>query len=255
MAIGATGSRKGISSSFDPTARLMKGMKIVHTNMDRFLADQKKYFTGSYERFCSFGGPCVYFHEECLRAGTEGFLSRRHVEMLYATLTAWGMHRMGDLKTTKTKLTDWNRFNGSILADGDALQQFRSHRMLEMSEPEFAEAVLALKPIYRRLKLSVANASVVVNSKAFFHLFPEFIPPIDRQYTVRFFTQAPERWRDRKGKFQVVSLPRDLDEQFNLFRDICIRMKKLASRIEPGILEMERRNIDSGRPRRSTTQS
>lgn len=218
-------------------------------NTERFLADQKRYFSGSYEEFCSFGGPCVYFHEECLRAGTEGFLSRRHVEMLYATLTAWGMHRMGDPKTTKTKLTEWDCFNGSILADSDALQQFRSHRMLEMSEIEYADAVLALKPTYCRLKLSVSNATVVVNSKTFFHLFPEFIPPIDRQYTVRFFTQAPERWRDRKGKFQVVSLPMGLDEQFDLFRDICIKMKRLANRIEPGILEEERRQHRLGVPK------
>ena len=169
--------------------------------------------------------------------------------MLYATLTAWGMHRMGDPKTTKTKLTDWDRFNRSILADSDALQQFRRHRMLEMSETEYAKAVLALEPIYRRLKLSISNATVVVNSKAFFHLFPELIPPIDRQYTVRFFTQAPERWRDRKGKFQVVSLPPGLDEQFDLCRDICIRMKRLADRSEPGILEEERRQHRLGAPK------
>jgi hypothetical protein len=210
-------------------------------NTEPFLAEQKRFFARSYEEFVSFGGPCVYFHDECLRAGTEGFLSRRHVEMLYATLTAWGMHRMGDPKTTKTKLTDWDCFNGSIVAQGDALQQFRGHRMLQMSETDYAAAVLAFKPAYRRLKLSVSDATVVVNSKAFFHLFPEFIPPIDRQYTVRFFKQSPEHWRDRKGKFQVVSLPAGLDEQFDLFREICIGIKRLADRIDPGILEQEHR--------------
>src|SRR5438874_7253110 len=97
-----------------------------YMNTERFLAEQKRYFTGSYEEFCLFGGPCVYFHEECLRAGAEEFLSRRHLEMLYATLTAWGMHRMGDPKTTKTKLIDWDCFSESILAESDALRQFRS---------------------------------------------------------------------------------------------------------------------------------
>ena len=88
-----------------------------------------------------------------------------------------------------------------------------------------------------------------MNSKAFFHLLPEFIPPIDRQYTVRFFTLAPERWRDRRGKFQLVSLPTGLAEQFDLFRDICIRMKRLADRVEPGILEAERRQHQVGAPK------
>ena len=93
-------------------------------NTDEFLAEQQRYFAGSYEEFCSFGGPCVYFHEECLRAGADDFLSTRHVEMLYATLTAWGMHRMGDPKTTKTKLTHWDCFIGSILAVREALSSF-----------------------------------------------------------------------------------------------------------------------------------
>ena len=110
-----------------------------------------------------------------------------------------------------------------------------------MSEREYSEAVFALKPHYRAFNLSVSAATVVVNSKALFHLFPEFIPPIDRQYTVRFFTQPPERWRDRKNKFQVVSLPTGLDDQFELFRDICIKMKRLVDRIEPSIFEEERR--------------
>ena len=218
-------------------------------NTDRFLAKQKRYFTGSYDEFCSFGGPSVYFHKECLRAGTEGFLSRRHVEMLYATLTAWGMHRMGDPKKTKTKLTSWGCFSGSILAVGDSLQKFRAHRMIDMTEPEYKQVILALKPVYRRLNLSGSNATVVANSKALFHLCPELVPPIDRQYTIRFFTQAPEAWRDRKGKFRTVSLPAGVEKQFSLFLDICIRMKKLADRIEPRILEAERRQHSVGPPK------
>jgi hypothetical protein len=169
--------------------------------------------------------------------------------MLYATLTAWGMHRMGDPKKAKTKLTGWDCFNGSILAVGDSLQKFRGHKMLEMGETEYAKVILALKPAYRRLKLSVSNATVVANSKAFFHLCPELIPPIDRQYTIRFFTQAPEQWRDPKGRFRAVSLPKSFDKQFDLFLDICIRMKRLAGHIEPGIFEEERRQHQLGVPK------
>lgn len=218
-------------------------------NTERFLTERSRYFKGSYEAFCSFGGPCVYFHNECIRAGAEEFLSARHVEMLYATLTAWGMHRMGDAKTTKTKLTDWACFSGSILGQREALRQFRNCRMVGLSEHEYTEAILALKPIYRELKLSVSNATIVVNSKALFHLFPEFIPPIDRQYTVRFFTQLPERWRDRKGKFQVVSLPASRDDQFELFREICLKMKRIVDRLEPGILDEERQAHRLGAPK------
>jgi hypothetical protein len=208
-------------------------------NTARFLAGQRGYFEGSYEEFRSFGGPSVYFHEQCLRAATDAFLSVRHVEMLYATLAAWGMHRMGDPDATKTKLTEWDEFRQSIMDQRAALEAFRSCRMLGASAHEYSDAVLALKPNYRALKLSISAATVVVNSKALFHMFPDFIPPIDRQYTICFFMQPPERWRDSKGKFRIVNLPTDFEGQFELFRKVCVGIKELADHVEPSILEHE----------------
>jgi hypothetical protein len=37
----------------------------MHPNVDKFLASQQRYFSGSYDQFLAFGGPCVYFHKEC----------------------------------------------------------------------------------------------------------------------------------------------------------------------------------------------
>jgi hypothetical protein len=216
----------------------------IIANTDRFMTARKRYFTGAYETFCSFGGPCVYFHEECLKAGAEDFLSPRHVEMIYATLTAWGMHRMGDRKKTKTKLTNWKSFSGSIMDAGDKLGKFRDYKMLKMTETAYADAVRSLEPIYRQLTLSVADATVVVNSKALFHLLPEFIPPVDRQYTIRFFTQLPERWLDHDGKFKAIQLPKGIDVQFDLFCKFCTKMKSLADLVElteAGIFDQERK--------------
>ncbi len=149
----------------------------MKTNIDRFLAHQRKYFRGSYEQFAAFGGPCVYFHRECLRAGQEAFLGHRHVEMLYATLTAWGMHRMGDSQTTKTKLTDWETFHDSLIARAPQLQQFMPCCLLQMSDTAYSDAVLLLRPYFKTLQLSVSHATIVVNSKALHHLFPRLHTP------------------------------------------------------------------------------
>ena len=110
-----------------------------------------------------------------------------------------------------------------------------------MSETDYRNAVLQLRPYYQALKLSVSDATIVVNSKAFHHLFPEFVPPIDRQYTIRFFTQVPERWLDAKGKFRTISLPPGIRAQFDLFHKTCVDMKRLADRVDPALLEDERR--------------
>jgi len=218
-------------------------------NAERFLADQKHYFVGSYDQFAAFGGPCVYFHRECMRAGSQAFLSQRHIEMLYATLTAWGMHRMGNAKTTKTKLTDWERFQGSVMVSEAALRTFRACSMLGMSEPEYSDAVSNLRHCYQTLDLSVSDATIVVNSKALHHLFPEFVPPIDRQYTIRFFAQSPENWRNAKGEFRTIQLPSGIDAQFRLFHKTCLDIKRLAARIDPVLFENERRGHDVTAPK------
>lgn len=218
-------------------------------NTAQFLVDQKTYFSRSYDEFRAFGGPCVYFHLECLRAGKEAFLSRRHIEMLYATLTAWGMHRMGGTETTKTKLTNWERFQASLVVTAPALAEFRSCKLLEMSESHYSEAVSRLRDCYEALDLSMSRATIVVNSKALYHLLPDFIPPIDRQYTIRFFTRGPETWRDTKGRFRMISLPAGIDAQFSLFHKTCVNIKRLADRIDPGLFEAERRQHEVTAPK------
>ncbi len=210
-------------------------------NVTRFIADQSRYFERSYQQFVDFGGPCVYFHFECLRAARENFLSVRHIEMLYATLAAWGMHRMGDSDSTKTKLTDWKRFHGSLIANATAWHQFRGHDLLRMSASEYSDAVLELRPHYEALDLSISGATIVVNSKALHHLLPEFVPPIDRRYTIRFFTQLPERWRGANGKFRMISLPSGVDAQFQRFHKTCVDIKRLADQVDPALFQEERR--------------
>jgi hypothetical protein len=169
--------------------------------------------------------------------------------MLYATLTAWGMHRMGDTDKTKTKLTEWKVFRDSLVARADALKSFQGLNLLDLSEGEYSDVVSNLHSCYRALKLSVSGATVVVNSKALFHLLPDLIPPIDRQYTVRFFGQLPNKWRDRKGKFKPVMLPADLDGQFRLFHAICMKVKRLADRLDRGLFETELRDHEVTAPK------
>jgi len=211
-------------------------------NSDTFVADQHRYFAGAYDQFCAFGGPCVYFHRQCICAGEADFLSDRHLEMLYATLTAWGMHRMGASETTKTKLTNWDVFRGSLLGCRDALEPMQGGDLLGLSRSEYSDAVLALAPCYRKLRLSVSGATIVANSKALYHLLPRLIPPVDRQYTVRFFSQPPDKWRSADGKFKAVMLPAGIDAQFKLFHTICLGVKDLADRVDRTLLDHELRS-------------
>jgi len=218
-------------------------------NTTAFLADQRRYFENSYDQFCAFGGPCVYFHQECLRAGRTGFLSDRHIEMLYATLTAWGMHRMGDTETTKTKLTAWAEFRESLREQGLALEALRHLDMRVLSPADYQQAVSSLEPCYRALKISVSAARIVANSKALYHLLPDLIPPIDRQYTIRFFRHGPDQWKRQNGKFRTIMLPTSAAAQFTLFRSTCQHIKVLADRVDKALLDRELVNHDVTAPK------
>jgi hypothetical protein len=92
-------------------------------------------------------------------------------------------------------------------------------------------------------KVSISEASIVANSKALFHVLPEPIPPIDRQYTWRFFHAQPDRWRDVRGKYRAIQLPRGLEAQFDAFRDVCIRIKRLADAAGRATFEAERQRF------------
>jgi hypothetical protein len=208
-------------------------------NTGTFIEAPGRYFDGSYEQFKAFGGPCVYFHEQCMRAGDDRFMSPRHLEMLYATLTAWGMHRMGD---AKTKLALWDPFSASLLEQRPLLESLREQRMMDLADSEYLTVIDRLKPAYFGLRVSTSDSSIVANSKALCHVLPELIPPIDRQYTWRFFNAPPSRWRDNSGKFRTIRLPSGPERQFTNFRDICLRIKRLADASGRIIIEKERQN-------------
>jgi hypothetical protein len=65
--------------------------------------------------------------------------------MLYATLTARGMHRMGDSDKAKTRLMDWPTFRASFASQTEGLQQFKGLRMSEISESQHSASVLQLQ--------------------------------------------------------------------------------------------------------------
>ena len=131
-----------------------------------------------------FGGPSLYFHQRSLDEQKKSFLQDTHLEMIYATLASWGMHRMGE---TKTKMVNFSDFKKSILAKQKDLESLRNQRLENVSKESVKELIVKLNEICFDLKVSVSNSRIVGNTKTLAHILPNIIPPIDRQYTIRFF--------------------------------------------------------------------
>ncbi len=171
----------------------MPSSKAVLERMDQRVEKLEEGFDeyvrvfGKSERFT---GPSGYFHRKtlALRAHHQNIASLlgddAFFDALYATLTAWGMHRMGP---GNTRLRDLAEIRDSVNAQAGALQALASLDITTVSAAARADVVEKTWSVLTALRVSVADAQIVANSKALHHLLPALVPPMDRNYTYRFF--------------------------------------------------------------------
>ncbi len=194
-----------------------------NNNIKELLVNIQHYYEGSKNLPKKFGaGPSIYFHKECIEAGKKEYLGDRHIEMLYATLTSWGMHRMGDITKTKAKLEEFDLFKSNILNLKDKLLKLKKTDLRRLEENKDL-----IKQVFLSLKISKSDSLVVANSKTMHHLLLDLISPIDREHTIRFFKYDKEDFIGKNQKFKLISVPSDREEQFQLFWDIIVKIKEI----------------------------
>ena len=142
------------------------------------------YFNKSKNIGESFGGPSLYFHNRALFEMKNNFLGETHIAMIYATLASWGMHRMGE---TKTKLADFQAFKESILLNEKELRYLQNIKIESIKPTEKDNIIKDINKICFSFQVSISDSKIVGNSKTLAHILPSLVPPIDRQYTIRFF--------------------------------------------------------------------
>jgi hypothetical protein len=197
----------------------MPSSKTVLERMDQGVGELISGFEGYVKVFSEserFTGPSGYFHRKTLA------LRNQHRDIssllkddlffdgLYATLTAWGMHRMGP---GNTRLRDLDEIRESIRGQANSLQALATLDITNI--PDFARSTVVERvwSILSSLRVSLAEAQIVANSKAVHHLLPALVPPMDRNYTYEFFY-------GRKGL--------SIDER-DAFAEIFMRLLKVAA--------------------------
>jgi hypothetical protein len=172
-------------------------------------------FVGTFEASGRFTSPSVHFHNRViglrrhLGSALSAIESDDFVELLYATLTAWGMHRMGP---GNTKLREFEEFAKSLRRQRDAIAALDGLSLSQLSSLELEAATNQAWQVIEALNVSIAEARIVANSKTLHHLAPDLIPPIDRSYTYRFFygrmmLSIPEKeaFREMFARFHMIS--------------------------------------------------
>jgi hypothetical protein len=119
--------------------------------------------------------------------GDDAFLDH-----LYAILASWGLHRMGP---GNAKLGDIDELKASFRAQASEIEQVQQLQIDQLDSDKVREVAEAAWAIMASLRVGIGPTLLVANSKALHHLLPGLIPPIDRNYTLRFFVGRPYIYR------------------------------------------------------------
>jgi len=125
-----------------------------------------------------FGGPSLHFHRRALATRSPD-VTKQHLEYVYATLASWGMHRMGK---GGSKMQNFDVFCKSIAPLREKIAEAQGFTLSGMTE----HAWNTLRDIFRGINIMASGTSLVGNSKAMHHMTPNVVPPIDRQYTLKY---------------------------------------------------------------------
>lgn len=131
-----------------------------------------------YYKSETFSGPSLYFHRKCIESINSANWER-YLEYIFATLSAWGMHRMGK---GGSKMNEFGTFMESVTSLKKEILQARSFSYKNLSLREWE----IIEQIFYNIDVMASKTSLVGNSKVMAHLLPNLIPPIDRRYTLQY---------------------------------------------------------------------
>lgn len=144
-----------------------------------------------FEASGAFTGPSVYFHERAierrrLHATVADLLADElFLEYVYAVLPAWGMHRMG---SQSAKVCDFSQLAASMRSAAPLIEELWPLNITRLAPGSMPAVSQTAWRIIATIRASTSETQIVAGSKTLHHVLPDLIPPIDRQYTFRFFT-------------------------------------------------------------------
>lgn len=146
------------------------------------------------------GDASWYLYREMVRERGD-YSTFDQVERLYAVLISWGMNSRG------AKLASFEDFLDSIKKNRKTIEALSNFRIEKVESFDSPTLLRLLKQLFDSLVIAeLGKPKFVAFSKTMHFLFPNFIAPMDRQYTLKYFHPSP--------------LPKDGELQFELFKMI-----------------------------------
>jgi hypothetical protein len=136
-----------------------------------------------------FSGPSEYFYIYKIISVTKKgdyskVFTKEFIEFIYATLAAWGMHRMGP-ENKGAKMNDFESFKECIMQNKNKILKLKDIKIDKIEDDVIIEDI---KNLYLSFwSLMKSNSKLVATTKVMHFLLPHLIPPMDREYTMKFF--------------------------------------------------------------------
>lgn len=171
------------------TTRLSLNKQSIEERIDNLIRNFSHYLWYFGENI-KFSGPSIYFHKKVIEKIRRAekleqlFDDNLFFEYIYATLAAWGMHRMGE---ETAKMADFDEFKESIYSNKEQILGLSSFKLQAVPDEMVDTVKNKLSFLFKNLRIMDSGTKLIGNSKALHHLLPDLVPPIDRQHTLRFF--------------------------------------------------------------------
>jgi hypothetical protein len=181
--------RPGPAGLSHPPARMPRADRARH-NVEALIGD----FAGCVRRFeasAAFSGPSVYFHQRAIETRRQHASAATlladdlFLEYVYAVLPSWGMHRMG---SQAAKVTEFSQFAASLRSSVPLIDELWPLDITRLAPAGVPGAARRGWQVIAAIRASTSDTQIVAGTKTLHHVLPNLIPPIDRQYTFRFFT-------------------------------------------------------------------
>ncbi len=189
--------------------------KKAEKNISKLIDEFEKYHK-AFDSNNPFSGPSYYFYMKKIiwanrNRNYNSLFETRFIEYLYAGLTSWGMHRMGS-KSKGAKMNEFSIFRNCIKKNRKEFAALKKFNIKQFSYN--CEFINLINKLYFNLSdIMKSNSKLVGVSKIMHFFLPDLIPPMDRQYTMRFFHMY-------LPVLKPESHQKDKDKEFNIFKMI-----------------------------------
>ena len=178
-----------IESAFAPWRNRRSRWPVEH-HLAALDQDFEQYFSVCAQRRI-FSGPSIHFYERTIdivrRAPSPDALAENPAfyDFVYATLTSWGMHRMGE--KVSAKLTEFDTFSKTLRGLIGAVDDLYGQSILDLGDEPAAAVGAQIGQLAATEGVTASTAPLVANTKTLHFILPDLVPPMDRTYTGRFF--------------------------------------------------------------------